>query len=207
MTNTNTNFGGVLLTQNQKATKALQKAFADINGVMTGLSLAVDQSVIIDEAVATRQAQLDALDHEYNVKADEANYALRIRVRDNEDKVLADLLKARGLVSVTNVELAELKETIANAEDKLKAEVSKAVSIVSANVTREKDAQILQIRSEAEISVAKGSAETIALTRENEMLKAQVADLKQMIADERNASVKKAEADANKQAVTVNTGR
>ena len=96
------------LTVIDRSTKALTtaadgivKAAADLQGIASLASgLAQD--------IEFKQNELDNLDEQLVAKQREQAAELRLRVREDEDKVLAELLKARGLVTKTPAEIKEV---------------------------------------------------------------------------------------------------
>ena len=119
------------LTVVDRSTKALTaaadgivKAAADLQGIAslaTGLA----------QDIEFKQNELDNLDEQLVAKQREQAAELRLRVREDEDKVLAELLKARGLVTKTPAEIKEVEKQLAEALEDINTllRVNKKVSL------------------------------------------------------------------------------
>ncbi|MGL4252910.1 MAG: hypothetical protein ACRCR2_02475 [Fusobacteriaceae bacterium] len=193
------------MTAVEQTTKALVKVVADATKVLAQIgSVAENIPAQLDE-VALLQGKLDVLSEEHDEKLRKSKADLALRVYENEDKVLTDLMKKRGFATITVNNLQDLEEQIVVLKSGNEAEVKKAVAIAVNAANQVSTAELLA--KEAEWNVTR--AELVAQERTAQstigMLEAQVAQLQQTIIDEREARIQIAQAEATKQAVTVNT--
>ena len=85
-----------VITVAERSTKALVKVVADSQKVLAELASMADSNVILAEEIEFKQGQLADIENQIASTEREAKAQLRLRVIENEDKVLADLMKARG---------------------------------------------------------------------------------------------------------------
>ncbi|EBF7254718.1 hypothetical protein B9M32_25525, partial [Salmonella enterica] len=93
-----------VISLTERSTKAMVKAAGDMAKVATELNTLSQTSVTLAEEIEYRQAELAGLDSQFASKEREKAAELRLKVIENEDGVLADLMKKRGLASISNVE-------------------------------------------------------------------------------------------------------
>lgn len=198
-----------ILTPVDKSTRALQTAADTLTKTVTELTASVaaltTQQVDLANDIEFKQSELETIANETTVKQREQAAELRLRVREDEDTVFAELLKERGLVTQTPQEVQSLKTQLAEAlednQDAVDAAVEKAVAEVVAN----HKAQLAQKDSEHKVQIATLQANEKATQERLNFLTTQNSKLETQIEEDRKARVEIAKAEASRQAVTVNT--
>lgn len=198
----------------ERATKAMQTAEAQVLKATETAVKALNDCVAsasadlikLQTAAEDKRAELDALNGEYAEKLDTEQYNLRIAVRDNRQATLATLLREDGTVAVKPSVIETLERDLAvalqdNAE-KIKAEVGKAQGIERAKAEREQ----ADLISEHKVAIANYQAQSRSDAATIELLKGQIADLKDTLEKNRDAETQRMEAVSQSQ-VVVNNGK
>lgn len=193
------------MTAVEQTTKALVKVVADATKILSQIgSVAENIPAQLDE-VALLQGKLDVLSEEHDEKLRKSKADLALRVYENEDKVLTDLMKKRGFATITIASLQELEEQIIVLKSDNEAEIKKAVAIAVNSANQVSTAELLAKEATWNVTKAELVAQERAAQSKVAMLETQVAQLQQTIIDEREARIQIAQADANKQGVVINT--
>lgn len=193
------------LTVVDRSTKALTaaadgivKAAADLQGIAslaTGLA----------QDIEFKQNELDNLDDQLVAKQRDQAAELRLRVREDEDKVLAELLKARGLVTKTPAEIKEVERQLAEALEDNQDAIDGAVQAKSAELTAAASTKLAAIEANHKVEIAQLNANASADKRTIESQVEQIAQLRGDLAEERKARVQTEEARSRAAGVTVQT--
>lgn len=193
------------LTVVDRSTKALTtaadgivKAAADLQGIAslaTGLA----------QDIEFKQNELDNLDDQLVAKQREQAAELRLRVREDEDKVLAELLKARGLVTKTPAEIKEVERQLAEALEDNQDAIDGAVQAKATELTVAAAAKLASIEANHKVEIAQYKANAENSTTQIQFLTSQNTKLEAQIEADRDARIEIAKAEAARQAVTVNT--
>ena len=193
------------LTVVDRSTKALTtaadgivKAAADLQGIAslaTGLA----------QDIEFKQNELDNLDDQLVAKQREQAAELRLRVREDEDKVLAELLKARGLVTKTPAEIKEVERQLAEALEDNQDAIDGAVQAKATELTVAAAAKLAAIEANHKVEIAQYKANAENSTTQIQFLTSQNTKLEAQIEADRDARIEIAKAEAARQAVTVNT--
>lgn len=193
------------LTVVDRSTKALTtaadgivKAAADLQGIAslaTGLA----------QDIEFKQNELDNLDDQLVAKQREQAAELRLRVREDEDKVLAELLKARGLVTKTPAEIKEVERQLAEALEDNQDAIDGAVQAKATELTVAAAAKLAAIEANHKVEIAQYKANAENSTTQIQFLTSQNTKLESQIEADREARIEIAKAEAARQAVTVNT--
>lgn len=190
-----------------RSTKAIGTATTGLSKVVTELQALAGSSEQIAQEIQFRQGELDNVNAQYDQKVAEAEAGLRIRVLNNEDKVLEGLLKARGLVTITPLELGDLRHDLEAALSNNDQAVAAAVEAAVRDASREKHAALNALESQHKVAIAELNANASARNEKISFLESQVATLQQQIKDERETRLEIAKADAQRQGVVVNNGK
>lgn len=182
------------------AADAVQKAIADLGGITT-------IAVTLAQDIEFKQSELNALTDQYVAKEREQVAELRLRVKENEDKVLGELLNARKVVAVAPAIISNLEAELAQAKSANDVAIDAAVKEAKAGVAASFQSQLTAKESAHQVETATLKANNAAQAERNTFLAAQITQLQAEIQKERDARVKIAEAEANKQGVTVNAGK
>ncbi|ECH9224544.1 TPA: hypothetical protein N3A32_003715 [Salmonella enterica subsp. arizonae serovar 48:z4,z24:-] len=196
-----------VISLTERSTKAMVKAAGDMAKVATELNTLSQTSVTLAEEIEYRQAELAGLDSQFASKEREKAAELRLKVIENEDGVLADLMNKRGLASISNVELTQLKRDLENALDNNEEAVDTAREAGYSAAASEFTAEINQLKSDHRVEMAELNASSAAKDSRIEFLESQVAQLQGELKAERETRLKIAEADSRRQGVVVNAGK
>lgn len=111
-----------------RSTKAIVTATTGLGKVVAELQNLAGSSEQIAQEIQFRQNELDGINADFDQKFAEAQAALKIKVLGNEDKVLGELLKARGLVTIAPGELDTLRDNLIAAEQGQEDAIAQAVA-------------------------------------------------------------------------------
>lgn len=196
-----------VITVADRSTKAMTAAAAGLAKVASDLQTLADTSASLAQEIEFKQSDLDNLSSQFDTRFREATAELKLKVIEDEDKVLASILKARGLVTIAPTELTDLQKQLQVAQRDLTDELAAAtaeghrtaaISHNAAKSTLEAEHRVTLAQHEAN---ARSAQDRIAfLTEQNESLKGQITA-------ERETRLEIAKADASRQGVTVNNGK
>lgn len=199
-------------TATDKSTKALVTAAANLTKVTAELTAQVNLHESLSEAIQVSQHQLNDLDNQLDIKTREHNADLALRIRENEVKVITELLKKTGRADITVDELVALESERDSLAADQEAAISKAVGAKVAVMSAAAEAREKELAAQHSVETADLKARIAALESQNGYLTQQVDTYKQMLDDEREARVKSADAaaraaEANRQAISGSQGR
>ena len=195
------------LTVVDRSTKALVTAADSVAKVIVDLNAVTAIAVNLSQDIEFKQSELNALSEQYASKEREEAADLRLRVKENEEKVLAELLKSRGVVAVPPAQIKDLENMLAQSQASNEIAVAAAVKEAEARVSASFQARIAAANSDHKVETATLSATNGSLAERNVFLTAQINQLQAEIQKERDARVQIAQAEAGKQAVVVNAGK
>lgn len=196
-----------VITAADRSTKALVVATTGLAKIASDLSALSESTVKLADDIEFKQSQLDNLNVEFDNKFRESAAQLRLRVLENEDGVLIDLLQNRGLAHVKVTVLNELERNLESAL----ADNSQAVAEAEANGFRKGAAEFQQKLKDAEaahrIQTAELTAKSNAKDDRIALLLEQLEEARGQIKAERETRLAIAEADSKRQGVVLNTGK
>ena len=196
-----------VITVADRSTKALAVATAGLAKVASDLTALSESTIKLADDIEFKQSQLDNLNVEFDNKFRESAAQLRLRVLEDEDGVLIDLLKSRGLA---HVKVTVLNELESNLETAL-ADNSQAIAEAEANGFRKGAAEFQQKLKDAEaahrIQTAELTAKSNAKDDRIALLMEQLEEARGQIKAERETRLAIAEADSKRQGVVLNTGK
>lgn len=196
-----------VITVADRSTKALVVATTGLAKIASDLSALSESTVKLADDIEFKQSQLDNLNVEFDNKFRESAAQLRLRVLEDEDGVLIDLLQKRGLA---HVKVSILNELENNLETAL-ADNSQAVAEAEANGFRKGAAEFQQKLKDAEaahrIQTAELTAKSNAKDDRIALLLEQLEEARGQIKAERETRLAIAEADSKRQGVVLNTGK
>lgn len=195
------------LTVVDRSTKALVTAADSVAKVIVDLNAVTAIAVNLSQDIEFKQSELNALSEQYASKEREEAADLRLRVKENEEKVLAELLKSRGVVAVPPAQIKDLENMLAQSQASNEIAVAAAVKEAEARVSASFQARIAAANSDHKVETATLSATNGSLAERNVFLTAQINQLQAEIQKERDARVQIAQAEAGKQGVVVNAGK
>ena len=179
---------------------AAVKATADL-GTLTTESIAKAHEIEDLEAKAAELASAN------ETARREAAAELKLRVKEDSDAVLSELLKAGNLARISESDLSNVRSELAArvaADDK---ELKTAVAVAVAAAQRDAKAEAAQVEATNKVEVAEKNATIEQQKMQLAFMTQQNADLRKQIEDERAARIAIAQADSAKQGVIVNTGK
>lgn len=200
--------GSQVLDKSAKNANALadnaSKVLAEVSTAIVAQTATLSHLVQETEYAAQRK---EAIDAENAAKERDAKIELDFKVRENETGTLNVLLKKAGLVGVTQASIDELvkerdhAQTLANRTE-YEAVVAKEKEL-KAQFNLEK--VTTDAKHNQEIAVLKAANEQYAKTEA--LQSAQIQELKEQIAANREAEIKREEARSNASGATVNVAK
>ena len=190
-----------------RSTKAIVTATTGLGKVVAERQTLANASEQVAQEIQFRQNELDGINAEFDQKFAEAQAGLKIKVLGNEDKVLGDLLNARGLVSIDPTEVQTLRDELYNAQTGNSQAIEDAVSQAQSNAARELNARLATQTAEHKVQIAELNANAGAKDQKITFLESQVAELRKQIDAERETRLAIAQAESGRQGVVVNAGK
>lgn len=196
-----------VITVADRSTKALNTAATGLVKITQDLAAIADQAVSLATDIEYKQNDLDNLNQQFDTKFREASAELKLKVVEDEDKVLASLLKSRGLVTIVPTELNTLRSDLAVALDSNEDALAEAKAAGERSAAISFNAQKAAIESNHRVAIAEFQANEKAANQRIAFLESQIADQKSQIVAEREARITIAQAESQRQGVTVNNGK
>lgn len=192
-----------------KSTRALTAAQVALNKTITeltsGVETLVQQQTELANDIHFKGEELKAVEAKVEATVREANAETRLRVLENEEQVLGELLSQRGLITTTPVVQKELEAQLKAAEAKAAQTEHEAVKAAETVLHAHYTSKLASQESAHKVEIAELNANAKASVAEITMLKEQLAQSRSDLNAERNARVQIAQAEASKQGVVVNT--
>lgn len=196
-----------VITVTDRSTKALNTAANGLAKVVADLQGLADNSAALAIDIEFKQNDLDNLNQQFDTRFREASAELKLKVIEDEDKVLNSILKARGLTTITPVELNAIRSELEVAQRDLTEELAAAKSEGERTASISFQAQKAALVSDHKVAIAQYEANAKASDQRIEFLESQNSDLKEQIAAERETRLEIARAEAQRQGVVVNNGK
>ena len=192
------------LTIVDRSTKALNAAADAVVKAAQDLQNITVASTQLTQDIEFKQSELDSLEEQLVIKQREQAAELRLRVKENADAVLAELLKERGLITTTTKDVKDLEAQLAKALADNSAEVEAAIQHTTAEITSVFKAQLAQKDSDHKVEIASLKANATAAQERITFLTAELAQARAQVEADRTARVEIAKAEAQRQGVVVN---
>lgn len=196
-----------VITVSDRSTKALVVAIAGLGKIASDLTSLGDVTVKLADDIEFKQSQLDNLNSEFENKFRESAAQLRLRVLEDEEGVLLNMLQQRGLAHVTTFALNELQDKLVEAT----SDNSEALDKAEQDGYRKGAAQFEQKLKDADanhrIAMAELTAKSNAKDDKIALLESQLEDARKQITAERETRLAVAQAESARQGVVVNTGK
>lgn len=182
------------LTQIDRSTRGLNAAAENVRKAVAeavGIEITVTK---LAEDLEFKQNELDNLNKDFELRRRDFQADLQIRVKEDEDGVLDELLQARDSVSIKKADLRTLQSELSAAKADNAEAVAAAVKVAVTGV--EQASQIALERQQAahQVQTATLEASKASLEERNTFLGNQIAELQNQIAEERKARVEIAKA-------------
>lgn len=192
------------LTIVDRSTKALNAAADAVVKAAQDLQNITVASTQLTQDIEFKQSELDSLEEQLVIKQREQAAELRLRVKENADAVLAELLKERGLITTTTKDVKDVEAQLAKALADNSAEVEAAIQHTTAEITSVFKAQLAQKDSDHKVEIASLKANATAAQERITFLTAELAQARAQVEADRTARVEIAKAEAQRQGVVVN---
>ena len=190
-----------------RASKNLQAMVAAATKASTDLGTLTTESIAKAHEIEDLEAKAAELASANETARREAAAELKLRVKEDSDAVLTELLKAGNLARISESDLSNVRSELAArvaADDK---ELKTAVAVAVAAAQRDAKAEAAQVEATNKVEVAEKNATIEQQKMQLAFMTQQNADLRKQIEDERSARIAIAQADSAKQGVIVNTGK
>lgn len=193
------------------STRALTQSAAQLQKLAAELPKTVETQVAVmlenENKLADQQAAIAANEKALETQEREAAAELRLRVKEDADEVLGELLDARGLITTTRDDLRALEVRAQKAEAEAAAQVEAAVKATTASLTAKHTAETNALKAQHDVALATYKANATADQARIESLTGQVDQLREDIKAERQARIDIAEANSKAAATVINTGK
>ncbi|WP_154943594.1 hypothetical protein [Klebsiella grimontii] len=196
-----------VITVAERSTKALVKVVADGQKLFADLATLSQSTVTLTEEIEFKQGQLADIETQIGNTEREAKAQLRLRVIENEDKVLSELMRARGYAVISHVELDALNSDLVAAKTDNDFSVSEAREAGYQSAAAKFGAENRELVSQHKVELAEHKAQATAKNQRISDLEAQVVELRSQITAERDTRLEIARADAGRAGVVVNAGK
>lgn len=197
----------LLSTTLDRQIKSIQSEKKALDDQRTQVNSLVEQLPVVAQQLEDAQEKLDLLAKEYAVKVDEEKYQFSLKVRDNKEKVLADLLKEFGLGQISISDLNSLRQDLAVANEDKDDAVVDAVNKVVKELKQAHELELIKIKSDNSVQSSETKHKISALESQVEVLQGQLDVALEREQAIRDAEIKKAQAEAGRQGVVVNTNK
>ncbi len=196
-----------VITVSDRSTKALINAVAGLDKVVGELSSLADSSAKLADEIEFKQSQLDNLNSEFENKFRESAANLRLRVLEDEEGVLLQLLQSRGLAHISASKVQDLQTQLEDAQTSNEIAVKEAVSKAQSDANREMNARLTAQESNHKVQVAELNANSKAKDDRIDLLTEQLEAARNDVKAERDTRLAIAQAEAQRQGVVVNAGK
>lgn len=196
-----------IITAADRTIKNLQDVVAAASKAANDLTPLAEQASTLSADIQQKESELAALDQQYSMHERTLAAGLKIRVMEDENNVLDQLLESRGLAKITEDGLADLTAKLDNALNGVEAAVDAAVKSATQSLHAQHSAVVNNLKSTHAVDTATTAARVTALEDRNAFLVAEVTSLRSQIEAERNTRLEIARAEAGRQGVVVNAGK
>ncbi len=139
----------------QRLSKTLQTQATQLSKVIDGINALPATVVPLAEQIEDKQIELNALAEQVETKTRENAAELTLRIKENREKVLKELLNEFDLAEITKSDLAQINRNLGIAESNLEETVNQAV----AKAKQSHAIEIAAIKRSADQELALASAQ------------------------------------------------
>jgi len=183
-------------TSTDKATKALIAAAKSLSTVVENLSSQVQETSVLTEEIQMKQATMDSLDESLEVALRKNKVETDLRISENEQVVLKELLKKHRKADVSSEEYESLVSEVASLRNDMDTRIGQAITAEAQKHVAKSAAAESELIANHRVDTAALKADMEALKFRNEYLVNQLDDYKTMLDEERKARVSVAESSA-----------
>lgn len=180
-----------------KATNSLTKVALEISKQSTALLELGGFSSQLSEEIEFKQSELTQLEQKIADETRRKNAELELRVLENADSVMVELLNDRGCVAIKSDDLRDLRQSLAQAEQSNEDAIESAVAAAKRSGEQALQAAVSNAKSTYAVDSANATAEIQMLRTQLSDARDNVAELKEMLNEERKARVEIAQAGTN----------
>lgn len=194
-----------LVTAIDKSTKALITAATQLGKQQEALEGLPAMAENLGQEVLAMELKLEGLKDLVEDGARDAQAELKIRIKEDESKLLAQLMAKRGFIEVTGAEFEQLSASLerqeSDHEEQMRKEVGKAQGMAESKYNQ----AAALAESQQKLEMAEMTAELAMLRQQNQFMIRQVEEMNGTLVAERQARVEVEKARADSQGVVVNT--
>ena len=165
------------------------------------------RALAVGQVIEFKGREFAEISAQTDAAARDAKIELDFRVRENEGKVLAELLRKTGQVATTDAHLADLNNAVSDATTRANQAEFAAVKDAEKALHAKYGSEIAGIKADHRVEQAELNAQAKSDATTIQLLKGQVASLEETITAMREAEVQKAEAASKAAGVVINVGK
>ena len=203
MSSTNATY--VVATVAEKAQKSLVLAATAAAKIFTDIASATQTLEQVVEDVQIQENNLNAIAENTKKAVREAAIELDFAIRENENKVLTNLMSKYGYVAITEEQMNSLQNALAAAQSVNADDIARAVDAKTSSIYAAHNAQLAALKASQAVEIANTTAELKAAQMQNTFMAQQVEDLRSQVEADRAARIEIAKAESGRQGVVVNT--
>ena len=200
-----TNATHVVATVAEKAQKSLVLAATAAAKIFTDIASATQTLEQVVEDVQIQENKLNSIAESTKNAVREAAIELDFAIRENENKVLSNLMSKYGYAAITEEQMNALQNALAAAQSVNADDIAKAVEAKTSYIYAAHNAQMAALKAAQAVEIANTTAELKAAQMQNNFMAQQVEDLRSQVEADRAARIEIAKAESGRQGVVVNT--
>lgn len=195
----------VVATVAEKAQKSLVLAATAAAKIFADIASATQTLEQVVEDVQIQENKLNSIAESTKNAVREAAIELDFAIRENENKVLSNLMSKYGYAAITEAQMLSLQSDLAAAQSVNADDITKAVEAKTSSIYAAHNAQMSALKASQAVEIANTTAELKAAQMQNNFMAQQVEDLRSQVEADRAARIEIAKAESGRQGVVVNT--
>ena len=176
-------------TAADKAAKSVSIKTAELAKVVAELAKITESIPTLAEEIQNKEVELAGLEAQAKESFRKSDAELKLLILENEDKVLADLMKKRNLANIQAAQLTNIEQDLETAQQDHTDAINKAVHAAVNAVKKDAEIQAVKDKSTHEIELATLRADKVALEAKVQHLESTIINLNETITAEREARV------------------
>lgn len=194
-----------IATMAEKAQKALLKQAQENKKILEDVLNTSTALALLIEDVQIKENELNSIAVSTKDAVREAAIELDFAIRENENKVLTNLMSKYGYAAITEEQMNALQNALAAAQSVNVDDIAKAVEAKTSSIYAAHNAQMAALKAAQAVEIANTTAELKAAQMQNTFMAQQVEDLRSQVEADRAARIEIAKAESGRQGVVVNT--
>lgn len=191
------------ITVTSKATSALEKVAGSVAKAVADLQSVTEVHGELLGQVAEAQQNLDQIHEDTATKVRKAKVELDLQVTEHADGVLSELLAERGLTSIGEEALFELRNKADRTSYEVDVEIKKAVNAALAKKDTEHQLEQAEVNQTNAVRTAQMESRIESLEQQLAASRREVENLTEQLSAEREAGTERARAAGS---MTINAG-